>query len=61
MPVKTLFMKDLKKIFRMFYSMALEAGIELTYKMFNARLFRDSLTIPTEIWAELEPSIKDKI
>ena len=29
--------------------------------MFNARFFRDAMTIPYDIWKELDPAIKNKI
>ena len=46
---------------KLFHAMAVESIIEHTYHMFNAQTFRESLGIPSAIWAELEPVIKDRI
>ena len=53
--------KNLEEVSKLFHTIALESGIEPAYRMFNARSFRDAMTIPTDIWKELEPAIKDKI
>jgi len=51
----------MEEVFNMFHEMAQESGIEAIWRMFNARTFRDKLGIPTPIWKELEPPIKEKI
>ena len=53
--------KTSEQVLKMFHTMAMENGLVTTYNMFNTRVFRESLTIPTAIWLELEPSIKEKI
>ena len=51
----------LNSVAKLFHTMALESNIEHTYHMFNAKTFRESLGIPSDIWKELEPAIKDRI
>ena len=46
---------------RIFTTMAEEEGLEFTYKVFNTRALRENLSIPSSIWNELEPSIREKI
>jgi hypothetical protein len=51
----------LDSVAKLFHTMASESDINHTYHMFNAKTFRESLGIPSAIWAELEPLIKDRI
>ena len=53
--------ETLEDVSEMFMEMSYEGGLEHTYRMFNTKTFRDRLNIPTPIWRELEPAIKDKI
>ncbi len=53
--------KALENVSNMFNDMMVESRIEATYRMFNARSYRDTLQISTAIWMELEPIIKDRI
>ena len=53
--------KTLDQVSRLFHAMAIEDGLETAYNVFNTRTFRDQLSIPTAIWKELEPEIKEKI
>ena len=53
--------KSLEEVSRIFTTMAEEEGLEITYRMFNTRTFRENMSIPTAIWNELEPAIKQKI
>ena len=53
--------KTLEQVSRMFYTMAEEHGLENTFRMYQTQQFRESLNIPSEIWVELEPAIKEKI
>ena len=41
--------------------MAETGSMQHTYKMFNTKSFRESLSIPDAIWNELEPLVKAKI
>lgn len=52
--------KSLEEVSRLFTTMAEEEGLETTFRMFNTKIFRDKLSIPTSIWNELEPSIREK-
>ena len=36
-------------------------GVTKTYAAFQMRSFRENLSIPDKIWAELEPSFKEEI
>ena len=47
-------MEDVAKVFS---TMVEESGIEATYRVFNARTFRDRLGIPAAIWNGMEPAI----
>lgn len=51
-------MEDAAKIFT---TMVEESGIEATYRVFNARIFRDRLGIPAAIWNEMEPAIQERV
>ena len=53
--------KTLDQVSPLFHAMAIEDGLETAYNVFNTRTFRDQLSIPTAIWKELEPEIKEKI
>ncbi len=53
--------KNAEQVVKLFHTMADEHGYMNTYNMFNTRAFRDSLMIPSAIWAELEPEIREKI
>jgi hypothetical protein len=53
--------KDYNETCRLFHSMAEDGGYFNTYKVFNTRSFRENLSIPDQIWKELEPVMKDKI
>ena len=53
--------KTIEQVNHLFHTMAKEHGLKTTYNMFKTRAFRDSLTIPSEIWTELEPSIREKV
>ncbi|HEY8522856.1 MAG TPA: hypothetical protein VIL14_03765, partial [Nitrososphaeraceae archaeon] len=53
--------KTLEQVTQLFHTIATQNGMYTTYKMFNTQQFRDSLRIPPAIWAELEPSIREKI
>ena len=53
--------KALEQVSRMFYTMAEEHGLSNTYRMYQTRQFRESLSILSAIWAELEPAIQEKI
>ena len=46
---------------RIFTTMTEEERLEFTYKVFNTRAQRENLSIPSSIWNELEPSIREKI
>jgi len=51
----------LDKATHIFTTMAEEDGLEFTYKVFNTRTLRENLSIPSSIWNELEPTIREKI
>ena len=51
----------LESVAKLFHTMAQEDGINHTYHMFNTSSFRETLSISSKIWAELEPAIKEKI
>ena len=51
----------LDSVAKLLHTMASESNFDHTYHMFNAKTFRESLGIPSAIWAELEPLIKDRI
>ena len=51
----------LESISKLFHTMALEGGLDHTYCIFNTRAFREPMGIPSSIWAELEPAIKERI
>ena len=53
--------RSLEDVSRFFTTMAEEEGLEPAFRMFNTRIFRENLSIPTSIWNELEPSIREKI
>lgn len=53
--------KTIEQVSRMFYTMAEEHGLVNTYRMYQTRQFRETLSIPSAIWAELEPAIQEKI
>ena len=53
--------KTAEQVVKLFHTIALENGVSATYRMFNTRSFRDSMTIPTAIWFELEPQIREKV
>ena len=44
-----------------FKDLAKKEGTYPAYKIFAIRSFRENLSIPDKIWAELEPMIKEKI
>ena len=46
---------------KLFHTISEEHGYNNTYNMFNTRTFRDSLMIPSTLWAELKPKIREKI
>jgi hypothetical protein len=50
-----------EKVTQLFHSVAMVEGIYPTYKMFALKTYRESLSIPDKIWAELEPMFKEKI
>jgi hypothetical protein len=52
---------SLEGVANLFTSMALEGGVESTYKMFNTRTFRQTLSIPDELWKALDEPLKVKI
>ena len=52
---------SMEKAAETFTTMAEESGIETTFRMFNARTFRDRLGIPPAIWNEMEPAIREKV
>ena len=52
---------DIDKVSSLFHSMAVEGGLETTYKMFNMRSFRQSMRIPDVIWKELDEPLRRKI
>src|SRR5688500_17543492 len=51
-------LEDTAKIFT---TMVEESGLEATYRVFNARTFRDRLGIPAAIWNKMEPAICEKV
>jgi hypothetical protein len=53
--------KSLEQVSKIFHATAEEHGLENTYRMFNTRMFRESLSIPTSIWMELSPAIQEEI
>jgi hypothetical protein len=53
--------KSLESVSKMFHTMAEENGLENSFRMFNTRVFRESLSIPTSIWMELKPAIQEEI
>ena len=53
--------KSVEEVTRLFSTMAQASNMHQTYKMFNTKSFRESLSIPDAIWNELEPLVKDKI
>ena len=53
--------KTLEQVSKIFHSFAQESGLQHTFRMFQARSFRESLSIPSEIWKELEPVIQEQI
>lgn len=53
--------KTTEQVVKLFHTMAKQHGYQNTYNMFNTKTFRDSLMIPSAIWAELEPDIREKI
>lgn len=53
--------KSMEEVSNIFHSMALDDGLETTYNLFNTKTFRDQYSIPTAIWKELEPAIREKI
>ena len=53
--------KTVDEVAFLFRTMARQGGIGPTYKMFNNKPFRESLSIPDRIWNELEPLMKEKI
>src|SRR5687768_5098195 len=53
--------KTVDEVAYLFHTMARQGGIGPTYKMFNNKPFRESLSIPDRIWNELEPLMKEKI
>lgn len=50
-----------EKVTRLFHTMALSGGVSPTYNIFATKSFRENLSIPYKIWAELDPIFKDKI
>lgn len=54
-------MKNLDEASICFQQQARESGLENAYQLFNVRQNRESLSIPTAIWKELEPVIKEQI
>ncbi len=54
-------MKTLDEASICFQQQAKESGLENAYNLFNVRQNRESLSIPTAIWKELEPVIRDQI
>ena len=51
--------KTIEQVSRMFYTMAGDHGLANTYRMYQIRQFRESLSIPSVIWVELEPAIQE--
>lgn len=51
----------LESVSKLFHTMASEGGLDHTYCIFNTRAFREPMGIPSSIWAELEPAIKERI
>ena len=49
--------KTIEQVSRMFYTMAEDHGLANTFRMYQIRQFRESLSIPSVIWSELEPAI----
>jgi hypothetical protein len=45
----------------MFQSISNDEGLELTYRIFNSKALRESLSISTEKWKGLEPVIRENI
>src|SRR5688500_13093280 len=48
--------EDLKLV----QTMAKEGGLSTTYKMFNTRTFRESMTIPDKICNEMETTLRTR-
>ena len=53
--------KSFEEVTSLFHTMAKAGNVHQTYKMFNTKSFRESLSIPDAIWNELEPLLKEKI
>ena len=53
--------KSPEEVLKLFHTMSQSSSIHQTYKMFNTKTVRESLSIPEAIWSELEPMIKAKI
>ena len=47
--------KSVDDVMTLFQTMAEEGGLLSTYRMFNTRTFRDSMSIPDKIWKEMDP------
>src|SRR5687767_5064077 len=51
--------KTQEQVIHIFHTMSKVDGLVITYAAFQMRSFRENLSIPDKIWAELEPSSKE--
>ena len=49
-----------EQVTKFFHTMAKENGLHPTFQVFKTKTFRESLSIPDKIWAELEPLVKKR-
>ena len=52
---------SIEQVTKLFHFMAKESGLHPTFQVFATKTFRENLSIPDKIWAELEPLVREKI